>query len=154
MNDESTIYFVSGGLKSRFFKSDSFGNNWEITDLPFAPSASSGAYSLCMIDKKNGVIVGGDYTFPDAKDNISVYTFDGGKTWYPSQNQPCGYRSCVIVAGKIMFCCGTNGIDYSTDKGKNWISFAKGNYFSLTTHKSKLIATTTNGSFHIFEFPE
>jgi hypothetical protein len=151
---DSSIFFVSGGLKSRFFKSNDLGINWTISEIPYPSANSAGAYSLCMIDNVNGVIVGGDYTQPDQNNQICFYTNDGGQNWQPSEIQPLGYRSCVIEQNEFLFCCGTNGIDYSLDFGKTWIPFTKGNYFSMISYKGKLFATTTNGSFHIFELPK
>ncbi len=151
---DSLIYFVSGGTRSRFFKTKDLGITWEISDIPYFSKSASGAYSLCMLDNLKGVVVGGDYTKPNENDLIGFYTIDGGKTWQKSNNQPLGYRSCVINSNQILFCCGTNGIDYSVDFGKNWKSFAIGNYFAMTTFKGKLYATTTNGSFHIFDIPK
>jgi hypothetical protein len=152
--NDSLVYFVSGGIKSRFFKSDDFGVNWKNTELPYSSLNSSGAYSLCMINEYNGVIVGGDYTKPDEAKLICFYTNDGGNIWKASEIQPLGYRSCVTNHNNLLFCCGTNGIDYSIDFGKTWRPFCQGNYFSLTTHKGKLFATTTNGTFHIFKLPK
>ncbi len=152
--NDSIVYFVSGGLKSRFFKSEDFGLNWRISELPYSSFNSSGAYSLCMINEENGVIVGGDYTKPSNNSLICFYTNDGGNIWQESEIQPLGYRSCVINYNNLLFCCGTSGIDYSTDFGKTWRPFCQGNYFSLTTHKCKLFATTTNGTFHIFKLPK
>ena len=151
---DSSIFFVSGGLKSRFFKSNDLGINWTISEIPYPAANSAGAYSLCMIDNDNGVIVGGDYTKPNNKDQICFYTINGGQNWQPSEIQPLGYRSCVIEHNEFLFCCGTNGIDYSLDFGKTWIPFANGNYFSMISYKGKLFATTTNGTFHIFELPK
>jgi photosystem II stability/assembly factor-like uncharacterized protein len=151
---DSLIYFVSGGHYSRFFKSNDLGQTWEISELPYSSNNTSGAYSLCMYNDLIGAVVGGDYTNPNDTILNSFYTLDGGNTWQKSEVQPSGYRSCVIQSNQVLFCCGTNGIDYSLDFGKNWTPFASGNYFAMTTHKDKLYATTTNGTFHIFEIPK
>ena len=107
-----------------------------------------------MINEDNGVIVGGDYTKPSNDSVICFYTYDGGNIWQASEIQPLGYRSCVINHNNLLFCCGSNGIDFSIDFGKTWRPFYQGNYFSLTTHKGKLFATTTYGTFHIFKLPK
>ncbi len=78
MND-STFIFVSGGKKSRFFKSTDKGKSWKITSLPYLTSETSGAFSICMISEKIGVIVGGDYSNPDLCLNTCFYTDDGGE---------------------------------------------------------------------------
>ena len=56
--NDSTFYFVSGGKKSRFFKSTDQGKSWKSTSLPYMTSESSGAFSVCMINDSVGVIVG------------------------------------------------------------------------------------------------
>ncbi len=150
---DSLIYFVSGGRYSRFFKTNDLGRTWKISELPYFSDNASGAYSLCMYNDLIGAVVGGDYTKPNDIILNGFYTIDGGETWQKSEVQPFGYRSCIIQSNQILFCCGTNGIDYSIDFGKNWRPFASGNYFAMTTHNDKLYATTTNGTFHIFEIP-
>jgi hypothetical protein len=150
MND-STFIFVSGGKKSRFFKSTDKGKSWVINSLPYLTSESSGAFSICMISEKIGVIVGGDYSNPDLCLNTCFYTDDGGKFWLNSEEQPRGYRSCVIHAANVFYACGTNGIDFSTDNGYSWKPYAHGNFFSLAADEKKLYATTINGSFQVFD---
>jgi len=150
MND-STFLFVSGGKKSRFFKSTDQGKSWKSTSLPYMTSESSGAFSLCMMNDSVGVIVGGDYSNPDLCLNTCFYTDDGGEFWINAIEQTRGYRSCVIEANGVFYACGTNGIDYSLDFGKTWIPFANGNFFSMCANNSKLYATIPNGSFKIMD---
>ena len=150
MND-STFIFVSGGKKSRFFKSTDKGKTWKITSLPYMTSESSGAFSICMISDQVGVIVGGDYANPDLCLNTCFYTDDGGEFWLNAEVQTRGYRSCVIFAKGIFYACGTTGIDYSIDNGLTWKPFANGNYFSMCTDNRSLYATIPNGSFQIFD---
>jgi photosystem II stability/assembly factor-like uncharacterized protein len=150
MND-STFIFVSGGKNSRFFRSNDAGKTWSSTPLAYISSESSGAFSICMTDPRNGVIVGGDYQNPNLADNISYYTFDGGKVWTKAETQPRGYRSCVIFFNDVFYSCGTNGIDYSLDHGRNWKPFANGTFMALITDTAKLYATMPKGSFQIFD---
>jgi photosystem II stability/assembly factor-like uncharacterized protein len=152
--NDSTFVFVSGGKKSRFFRSNDRGKSWLTTSLPYMNSESSGAFSICMIDTLNGVIVGGDYKNPDLCMNTCFYTDDGGKFWMNAETQTRGYRSCVIYSQGVFYCCGTNGIDYSTDGGQNWKPFANGIYMALYADSQKLYATRPNGSFQIFELIE
>lgn len=149
--DDSTFIFVSGGKKSRFFKSTDKGKTWKITSLPYMTSESSGAFSICMISDQIGVIVGGDYANPDLCLNTCFYTDDGGEFWINAEEQTRGYRSCVIEANGVFYACGTSGIDYSTDNGVTWKMFAHGNYFSMCTDNNSLYATIPNGSFQIFD---
>jgi photosystem II stability/assembly factor-like uncharacterized protein len=148
--NDSTFMFVSGGMKSRFFKSTNKGLSWEYSSLPFFASESNGAFSVCFQNNQMGVVVGGDYANPQLNKNCSYYTNDGGKFWTNSSIQPRGFRSCVIEKNGIYYCCGTSGIDVSFDNGKTWKAFANGNYFSMTTDQKHLYATTVNGSFQVF----
>jgi hypothetical protein len=150
MND-STFIFVSGGKKSRFFKSTNKGKSWKITSLPYMTSESSGAFSICMVSDQIGVVVGGDYANPELCLNNCFYTDDGGEFWINAKEQTRGYRSCVIFAKGVFYACGTSGIDYSIDKGATWKSFANGNYFSMCSDNNSLYATIPNGSFQIFD---
>jgi photosystem II stability/assembly factor-like uncharacterized protein len=147
--NDSTFYFVSGGLKSRFFKTENKGKTWEITSLPYMGNESTGAFSICMLSKKVGVIVGGDYANPDLSMNTCFYTTDGGKFWLNAEIQTRGYRSCVIHVNGIFYSCGTNGIDYSIDNGVTWIPFANGEYFALASDGTSLYATMKGGQYKI-----
>jgi hypothetical protein len=149
--NDSTYYFVSGGRKSRFFKTSNKGKTWQISSLPYMPSMSSGAFSIHMFSEKEGVIVGGDFKNPELNLNISFFTDDGGKFWINSEIQPRGYRSCVTIQNGVFYTCGTNGLDYSKDSGKTWIPFANGKFYALFSDGLSLFATAENGSFKIFD---
>lgn len=148
--NDSTYCFVSGGLKSRFFKSTDKGKTWIYATLRYPSAPSCGANSVYMFDEKNGVIVGGDYLQPDKNETICFYTIDGGLSWNSSKNQPRGYRSCVIEVNSILYTCGDNGIDYSDDLGKTWKSFADGRFFSLCSDGLYIYATCPKGRFELF----
>lgn len=149
--DENTFVFVTGGKKSRFLISKDQGKTWNATSLPYLTSLSSGAFSIHMKDKLNGVIVGGDYANPELNLNCAFYTDDGGEFWLNAEQQPRGYRSCVIYANKVHYTCGTNGIDVSFDGGREWIPFADGNFFSMCADETKLYASTKNGKIIVFD---
>ena len=151
MLNERTYTFVSGGMKSRFFKSTNNGKSWTIVDLPYYPGKSTGAYSMHFMNDSIGVIVGGDYLSPELKNNVSFYTEDGGESWFNMTNPVRGYRSCVFSKNGVFYASGRNGIDFSTDGGKNWTPFANGPYFSLSASETHLIATTKYGSIQSFE---
>jgi len=149
--NDSTFMFVSGGSKSRLFRSVDTGKNWETFEIPFLKGAASGAFSLYFKDLNNGVVVGGDYENPTLSKNNCYFTNDGGKFWVNPKEQVHGYRSCVIEKNEVLYACGTTGIDYSTDFGNTWIPFAYGNYFSLATNGTHLFATIPKGSFQQFK---
>jgi photosystem II stability/assembly factor-like uncharacterized protein len=117
----STLFMVSGGSDARVFRSTDRGLTWQAFDTPIARgSPSNGIFSIAMYDKKNGVIVGGNYEKPnEAKDTIA-FTTDGGETWKLGSGLS-GYRSAVTyVDKKTIIAVGTNGSDITRDGGKTW----------------------------------
>lgn len=148
--NDSTYMFISGGMSSSFFKSTNNGKTWIEVDLPYYPSETTGAYSMCFADATNGVIVGGNYKQPGLKMNTTYYTHDGGETWYNSMEPPRGYRSCVFHHDGVYYACGQNGIDFSYD-GEDWTPFAEGKYYAMEIFEGKLIATMRHGCFKSFE---
>lgn len=138
-------YFVSGGEKSRFFKSLDKGLTWIQSELPFKKSNASGAFSLALKDSNNGIVVGGDYLAPNSNEHVCFITKDGGITWTPSTSGPFGYRSCVYYTDGVYYCCGTNGIDYSKDNGTTWVQLSKENCLSICSDNEYVYASSTNG---------
>ena len=114
--DNASAVFVSGGLHSRMFIRD------KRIELPILQgSESTGANSVAVKNRKNLIVVGGDFNNKDASDKNCVITSDGGKSFSVPQNPPHGYRSCIEYIGKDQWICsGLNGVDYSRDSGKNW----------------------------------
>ncbi len=120
------IYIISGGKKSRLFKSKDKGKTWEVFDTPIIQGeAMTGAFSMDFYNNKKGIIVGGNYE--QQKDNSAnkAFTKNGGKTWkLVSVNKSFGYASCVQFMpksnGKVIYTCGTSGVYYSTNSGKKW----------------------------------
>jgi hypothetical protein len=149
MND-STYMFISGGMRSNFFKSTNNGKTWIKVELPYYPGETIGAYSMCFEDDTYGVIVGGNYKQPSLKMNTTYYTYDGGATWFNSMNPPKGYRSCVYHVNGVYYACGRTGIDFSLNKGEDWTPFAEGTFFALTSVGNQLIATMRDGQFKSF----
>lgn len=154
MLNDSTFVFISGGMKARFFKSTDRGETWTEVVLPYYPGKSTGPYSLCFANDSIGVMVGGDYKDADIKMNTTFYTDDGGESWINPDESPGGYRSCAYYVDGVFYCCGRNGIDYSTDGGIEWHPFAEGRFFSLSSQGNRLIATSLNGKFYTFELIE
>lgn len=149
--NDSTYMFISGGMRSNFYRTNNSGKTWSKVELPYYPGETIGAYSMCFKDDQTGVIVGGDYTQPNLKMNTTYYTFDGGDSWMNSMYPPRGYRSCVFSVNNVFYACGRNGIDFSLDNGKEWTPFADGAYFSLGSVDGKLIATMKAGQFQTFD---
>ena len=119
--DLGEAYFVSGGLRSRIFIRD------RKIGLPLVQGKeSTGANSVAVQDYKDAkggrlVVVGGDFSHDSSREKNCAISFDGGKTWISPPDPPHGYRSCVEYIGKDqLLCCGTNGVDISTDGGMHW----------------------------------
>ena len=121
MNDE--YYMVSGGLRSRLI------SNSSVVDLPILQGKeTTGANSLDIFDngipKKPGqrmIVVGGDFNADSLNRKNCYYTVNGGKTWHSPETPPHGYRSSVeYLSKKDLLATGLNGVDYSSDGGKNW----------------------------------
>lgn len=120
---DGTYFLVSGGIKSRLF------TKGKVTDLPMIQgNESSGAYSIDIFDngfpRKPGnrmVVVGGDYKADSLTDRNCFYSTNSGKTWQAPETPPHGYRSSVeFLSKKDILACGPNGVDYSSDGGRNW----------------------------------
>jgi hypothetical protein len=144
--NQDTYFFVSGGdTSTRFHYLDLWSKRTSTAKLPMKMGEGCGPFSLSFWDPMNGVIVGGDYRKSNDATQNACFTTDGGKTWTASETFPNGYRSCVTGNKKILFSCGTTGIDYSKDGGKNWMFLMKGNFCSLLLEKKTLYATTNKG---------
>lgn len=149
--NDSTYCFVTGGMKSRFFKTTNAGKTWSSVDLNYPSSAACGAFSLCFINAREGAVVGGDYTQPSISARSSFFTTDGGVTWQESVRPTFGYRSCVVSYNNKLFACGTTGIDISLDKGVTWNSWLRGNYIAMHIVDTWLFVTLPNGKLKAIE---
>lgn len=129
------IFIISGGKKSRLFKSVDKGKTWEVFETPIIQGeAMTGAFSMDFYNKQIGIIVGGNYD--QQKDNSAnkAITKDGGKTWkLIAENEAFGYASCVQFMpnsdGKVIYTCGTSGVYYSTNYGEKWTKLLDDNDF-------------------------
>ena len=143
--NDSTFVFVSGGMQSRFFRTEDKGNTWTQAVLPYLQSPGSGAFSVHFSDALQGVIVGGDYTHPADASVTSFYTRDGGKTWTASEIPATGYRSCVTAYKGVYYACGTTGIDVSVDGGITWSNVYRGNFIAIATAGKYVYFTIPGG---------
>jgi photosystem II stability/assembly factor-like uncharacterized protein len=121
VSGKTTVRIVSGGENARVFLSEDRGANWRVAGSPLVKGTSaSGIFSIAMLDKKNGVIVGGNYEKPNESENSLAFSADGGETWKLGSGLT-GYRSGVTyVNSKTIIAVGTNGSDVTDDVGKTW----------------------------------
>jgi photosystem II stability/assembly factor-like uncharacterized protein len=106
--------FISGGLASKLYMVGRHSKPNKVFALHVAQGKeTTGAFSMATDGRKKFYCIGGDYKAPEAMNDNSVWTIDGGDSWKtPGTKPPYGYRSCVrIVDGERMVACGTNGVD-------------------------------------------
>jgi hypothetical protein len=120
-NDD--YFMVSGGLRSRLF------TNKRAIFIPLLQGKeTTGANAIDVFDdgipNKPGnrmIVVGGDFNADSLNHKNCFYTTNGGRTWLEPATPPHGYRSSVeYLSKKDVLSCGLNGVDYSSDGGKNW----------------------------------
>jgi photosystem II stability/assembly factor-like uncharacterized protein len=121
--------FVSGGKKSALYLDSS-----RKFQLPLSQGKeSTGANSIAVdpADPNQAFICGGDFSEDRAATGNAVAI-----RFHPFHQQiprtaPHGYRSCVeYINGRTLICCGTSGVDISTDGGMNW-KLISGNSFHV-----------------------
>jgi photosystem II stability/assembly factor-like uncharacterized protein len=127
------VWFGTSG--GRVFHSSDGGKKWSVATTPVrSDSASTGIFSLAFLNPLYGIAVGGDYSKPaEAGHNIAI-TIDGGKKWTAPDIGPSGFRSAIAYLPdvKMWISTGTSGSDVSTDKGKTWKQFDKGDYNAMS----------------------
>ena len=114
--------FVSGGKQSRVFYA---GQAFELPLKQGETSTGANAIALKHPNRKRGgrhwVVVGGDFAKDKDKDGNFCFTRDGGASWQKAAAPPQGYRSGIsYVRGNQLIACGTSGVDWSRDGGRNW----------------------------------
>jgi photosystem II stability/assembly factor-like uncharacterized protein len=114
---KTDLFLVTGGMKSRLY------HNTEPMDLALLQGKeSTGANGLDIWNGNKGIIVGGDFAADSiAHGNCVLFTVNGRISMTIPNSGPHGYRSGVAwLDAKRAICCGTTGVDISTDGGANW----------------------------------
>ena len=114
--------FVSGGKQSRVFYA---GQAFELPLKQGETSTGANAIALKHPNRKRGgrhwVVAGGDFAKDKEKDGNFCFTRDGGASWQKAAAPPQGYRSGIsYVRANQLIACGTSGVDWSRDGGRNW----------------------------------
>lgn len=117
---------ATGGKTSRLWASSSKGKSWRAITTPIVQGEpSTGIYSFAFLDKKVGIIVGGDYARDTLKTNHAFFTLDGGKSWKTPFRATRGYRECVeFLDDNTVVAVGPKGIDISMNLGLDWVPFS------------------------------
>jgi photosystem II stability/assembly factor-like uncharacterized protein len=133
----NTVWIVSGGVKSRIFKSIDLGVTWNVYETPIIQGTSSqGIYSVDFADENNGIVIGGDYSKPNENFKNKAITSDGGKSWtLVADGESPNYKSCVQYVpntnGKEVFAVGKTGVSYSNNGGISWKEVSKEAYYTI-----------------------
>ncbi len=120
--------FVTGGTISNLFLMGRPGKPNKMVNIPINQGiASTGTFSVATDKMNKFYCIGGDYKEPGNQYDNFYYSTDAGRKWASSSvAPPFGYRSCIrIVDDKKLVACGTNGIDYSANGGKEWLDVSK-----------------------------
>lgn len=131
------VWMVTGGKKSRVFRSLNRGKNWQVFDTPIISGGEmTGIYSIDFYDKKHGIIIGGDWNNKTVNTGNKAITKNGGKTWELVQDgREPGYKSCVQyvpdTGGQEVFAVGTTGISFSNNGGITWKKLSDKSYFTI-----------------------
>ncbi|KEO73615.1 YCF48-related protein [Anditalea andensis] len=149
--EEDEIWLASGGTNSNIYYTHNRGGRWETIDTPIQQGTiSQGIFSLCMIDNRNLIAVGGDFEAPDDASNNIILSHDEGKSWISNKGKkPQGYRSGVTYFPRFhwLITVGPNGSDYSSDGGENWVKFSDDGFHAVKLSKSggSVWASGSNG---------
>lgn len=136
------VMISTGGLKSRLWHGQPTRGGWSAIEVPVIQGQpATGIYSFAMKSRLL-VVVGGDYTKPEASDKQSLLSMDFGKSWVESSTPTRGYRECVEwIDNNRLLAVGPTGIDVSNDRGMNWqpLNDEKGYHVVRKARKGSLI---------------
>lgn len=114
---------VSGGKKSGLFISD---GRYHTVRYPLnlnQGGETTGANSIAInpANPDEAYVVGGDFSHDTSRYGNSLRISLSNFSQTPPLDPPHGYRSCVeYIDNQVMICCGTSGVDISTDGGTHW----------------------------------
>lgn len=129
------LVYVTGGTKSRLYFDDEAN---EIEMIQGTESQGANSIDISQDDKKL-IAVGGDFLHDSVNTNnciILTENEDEDISYSKPQTPPHGYRSCVAyILKNSWICCGTSGVDISTDGGNNWQLISSDSYNSCAKAK-------------------
>jgi photosystem II stability/assembly factor-like uncharacterized protein len=147
---KSAAYIGTGGGKlARVFRSDDYGQSWNVSSTPLPAGPTSGIFGLHFWSKKHGIAVGGDYkNTADSSKNV-LLTKDGGATWkFGEMTKPVGLKESVALYSKnhstwngdtqirsddmLLVAVGPNGSSSSADYGNSWQRLGKESFHAIS----------------------
>jgi photosystem II stability/assembly factor-like uncharacterized protein len=147
--DKKRLVIATGGKTSRLFISDNRGKTWRTLTPPVQQGKESAGIFSVAFQKKQGVVVGGDFVLDSVKTKNAFYTSDGGRTWHESSIAPNGYRECVeFISSQILITTGPTGTEYSTNGGASWINISsdKGFHAVRRARTGKMVIIVGNNT--------
>ena len=152
-NKDREIFFGTGGLEARVYRSMNGGKTWNVVKSPIASgNASSGIFSITRGSGKTVFVVGGDYKNQEAATGIAAYSPDEGATWHLAEASPTGYRSAVVWLDEGgLVAVGPTGSDISRDSGLHWKTLGSMPLNAMSTLKpDEVWAVGPNGTIAHF----
>ncbi len=134
---KDTAWMVSGGQRSRVYRSTNKGQSWEAFDTPMAQGGQmTGIYSIDFFNAREGIIFGGDWNDKDKNVGNKAVSEDGGQNWtLLADGAGPGYRSQVGYLpgsnGKGIIACGIPGFSYSLNSGKDWFTIMDEDFYTF-----------------------
>lgn len=135
---EDKVWIATGGKTSRIYFSEDMGESWEVYNTPIISGKSTtGIYSLDFYNESTGIVIGGDYTNPEGKQQNKAITKDGGKTWkIMAEGKEPGYKSCIKFVpnsnAREIVAVGFTGISYSSDYGRSWKQLSEEPFYTIS----------------------
>jgi photosystem II stability/assembly factor-like uncharacterized protein len=148
--DSGKVWIATGGAVANVYHSTDYGQHWKIYPCPIVQGESStGAFSIDFFDRKNGIVVGGNYLKDNESTNNVLYTTNGGKRWKKPRKPVNGYRSAVTYVTKY-FCVatGTSGTDISNDGGKRWTNISSLSFNAVKAADNLIILAGGKGDIY------
>ena len=136
------VMISTGGVKSRLWNGQPNRGVWSAIDVPVVQGQpATGIYSFAMRSKLL-IVVGGDYTKPEASEKQSLRSTNFGGSWTELSTPTRGYRECVEWIDKArLLAVGPTGMDLSNDLGTSWqpLNDEKGYHVVRKARKGSLI---------------
>ena len=129
--DEKTAYILSigNGAASRIYKTTDGGKTWWLSYQNTNEQAFFDA--IAFWDKDHGLAMSDPVSIAGKGRFLILTTDDGGKSWTLLENQPYGFRSCVVWADGVWVTAGTSGSDYLLAPHSPWIGLGRGKFNSV-----------------------